>query len=179
MNPTRRTSIELAKEDMHFSAAHFTVFSAEQRENLHGHNFFVQAKATGAIDANGLCFDYGGLKARLRALCDSLDETVLLAGKSPHLDIDEQPDGVTVSFADERMRFLRRDVKLLPIRNVTVEELAQWFTDTLLGDPGFSALPIDSLTLRVSSAPGQWAEANWARDTIHAHTPKQAAGESS
>ncbi|MYJ74671.1 MAG: 6-pyruvoyl tetrahydropterin synthase [Gammaproteobacteria bacterium] len=157
----RRASIELAKEDMHFSAAHFTIFSAAERENLHGHNFFVEARATGPVDGNGLCFDYSVLKSRLRALCASLDETLLLAAQSPHLEIEEDADGLVVAFADETLRFQLRDVKLLPIRNVTVEELAHWFAHALADDEGFASLPIDALTLRVSSGPGQWAEATW------------------
>ena len=157
----RRASIELAKEDMHFSAAHFTVFSANRRENLHGHNFFVEARAAGPIDANGLCFDYALLKSRLRALCDSLDETLLIAAQSPHLKIQQEHDEVVVAFADETLRFPHRDVKLLPIRNVTVEELAHWFAAALTGDESFAALPVDALTVRLSSGPGQWAEATW------------------
>lgn len=159
--PSRRACIELAKEDMHFSAAHFTIFSANRRENLHGHNFFVQARADGPIDANGLCFDYTLLKSRLRALCDSLDETLLIAAQSPHLAIQENGDEVVVAFAAETLRFPHRDVKLLPIRNVTVEELAHWFTDTLTSDKDFASLPVETLTLRLSSGPGQWAEATW------------------
>lgn len=160
---TLRACIELAKEDMHFSAAHFTIFSADERENLHGHNFFVEARARGPIDANGLCFDYAVLKARLRALCDSLDESLLLAAESPHLCIDEDPEGLVVAFADETLRFQRRDVRLLPIRNVTVEELAHWFASSLTSGVDFAALPIDDLTVRVSSGPGQWAEAAWSQ----------------
>ncbi len=36
-----RTVIEITKEALHFAAAHFTLFSATERENLHGHNFYV------------------------------------------------------------------------------------------------------------------------------------------
>ena len=158
---TRRASIELAKEDMHFSAAHFTIFSANRRENLHGHNFFVEARAGGPIDANGLCFDYSLLKDRLRALCDSLDETLLIAARSPHLKIQEAHDEVIVSFADETLRFAHRDVKLLPIRNVTVEELSHWFAAALTGDDSLASLPVETLTVRLSSGPGQWAETTW------------------
>ncbi|MCY3841384.1 MAG: 6-carboxytetrahydropterin synthase [Gammaproteobacteria bacterium] len=160
----RRASIQLAKEDMHFSAAHFTIFSANRRENLHGHNFFVEACAGGPIDANGLCFDYTLLKDRLRSLCDSLDETLLIAAQSPHLRIQEESDEVVVAFADETLRFAHRDVTLLPIRNVTVEELAHWFTAALTGDDGFASLPVETLTLRLSSGPGQWAETKWSAD---------------
>ncbi len=170
MNTPRRASIEIRKEDTHFSAAHFTVFSATERENLHGHDFYVAATATGPVDANGLCFDYNELKTRLRGLCGALDETLLLPTESPHVEIEDTDDGVTVRFADERHRFLRRDVKLLPVRNVTVEELAHWFTDELVRE-GLARMPIDSLKLRVSSGPGQWAEAAWERSSQGGGSP--------
>ena len=157
----RTTSIEIGKEDMHFSAAHFTIFSATERENLHGHNFFVAATVSAPVGDDGLCFDYNALKTRLRALCKRLDETVLLPADSPHLNIDAQHDCVTVAFANERLAFLPRDILLLPVRNITVEELSAWFVAELTADEGFLALPIDSLNLRVSSGPGQWAGTMW------------------
>lgn len=161
----RRATIEIGKEDMHFSAAHFTIFSAAKRENLHGHNFFVEVAVTGPIDAGGLCFDYNEVKTQLRALCDSLDETMLLPADSPHLRIRQSDDCVSVAFADEQLSFLPRDVKLLAVRNVTVEELAHWFVTELARDDGFAKLPIDSLHLRVSSGPGQWAGTTWQPQT--------------
>ena len=161
MSEKRRTSIEIAKEDMHFAAAHFTVFSATRRENLHGHNFFVTATLNGPIDDGGLCFDYNIVKSTLRELCASLDEVVLLPTESPYLDIEERDDYVRVAFADERLSFLRRDVKLLAVRNVTVEELAHWFVDQLTASADFAKLPVDALDLRVSSGPGQWASSAW------------------
>ncbi|MCY4013965.1 MAG: 6-carboxytetrahydropterin synthase [Gammaproteobacteria bacterium] len=161
MSDQRRTRIEIAKEDMHFAAAHFTVLSATRRENLHGHNFFVTATLDGPIDHGGLCFDYNIVKSKLRELCDSLDEVVLLPTASPYLDIEEGPDYVTVAFGDERLPFLRRDVKLLPVRNVTVEELAHWFVTQLTSSADFAELRVDALELRVSSGPGQWARSAW------------------
>ena len=161
MDDQRRASIEIAKEDMHFAAAHFTVFSATSRENLHGHNFFVTATLDGPIDDGGLCFDYNIVKSKLRELCASLDETVLLPTESPYVDIEQGDDYVTVAFGDERLPFLRRDVKLLAVRNVTVEELAHWFVRQLTATAEFAALPVDALELRVSSGPGQWARSTW------------------
>ena len=157
----RAATIEIAKEDLHFSAAHFTIFSATERENLHGHDFAVAATARGPVGDDGLCFDYNALKSRLRALCERLDERVLLPARSPHLAIEEGPDAVRVAFAAERLTFLPRDVTLLPIRNVTVEELSAWFVARLVADEGFLALPVDALTVRVSSGPGQWGGSSW------------------
>ena len=161
MEGLRRTSIEIAKEDIHFAAAHFTVFSATKRENLHGHNFFVAATLSGPIDDDGLCFDYNIVKSKLRELCASLDETVLLPTESPYVDIEQDDDYVTAVFGRERLPFLRRDVKLLAVRNVTVEELAHWFVAQLTATADFAELPVDALEVRVSSGPGQWAVSTW------------------
>ena len=161
MSAKRRTSIEIAKEDMHFAAAHFTVFSASRRENLHGHNFFVTATLEAPIGDGGLCFDYNIVKSKLRELCASLDEVVLLPTESPYVDIEEGDGYVTVLFGAERLPFLRRDVKLLAVRNVTVEELAHWFVAQLTASAAFAELPVDALDLRVSSGPGQWARSSW------------------
>ena len=157
----QRTTISISKDYLHFSAAHFTIFSATERENLHGHNFFVVAEAIGEIADDGLCFDYNALKQLLKELCDRLDETTLLPAHSPHLDIEQGEAAVVARFGDERLEFLRRDVTLLDVRNVTVEELAHWFLRQLRADEGFKGLPIDEITLRASSGPGQWASAHW------------------
>ena len=154
-------SIEIAKEYLHFSAAHFTVFSATERENLHGHNFQVEATLRGPVGDDGLCFDYNVVKAKLKTLCDALDEIVLLPGRCPHLDIRADETHTVVVFNDERLPFLHRDVKVLPVRNVTVEELAHWLIGKLTDDVEIAALPATEIELRVSSGAGQWARANW------------------
>lgn len=155
------TTIEISKEYLHFSSAHFTIFSDTERENLHGHNFYVTATVTAPVGNNGLAFDYNLLKTKLKTLCDGLDEKVLLPQHSPHLEISESGGYIVAQFGDERMPFLPRDVLQLPVRNIAVEELAPWFLDELLADPEVQALDLIQLLIRVSSGPGQWAGATW------------------
>ena len=154
-------SIDIAKEYLHFSAAHFTVFSATERENLHGHNFQVEASLRGRIGDDGLCFDYNVVKGKLKTLCDGLDEVVLLPGRCPHLDIRVAGDYTVAEFNNERLPFLHRDVTVLPVRNITVEELARWLIGELTADGEIAALPVSDIELRVSSGAGQWARAVW------------------
>ena len=158
--------IDLFRNDMKFSAAHFTIFSATKRENLHGHNFFVEATLEGPIGSEGLCFDYNEVKDRLNALCISLDELVLLPELSPHLKIEHTDDYIYATFNGEKLPFLPRDVKIVPLRNITIEELSCWFLKTLISDQGFKALRIYKLKVRVSSGPGQWATSEWSIDNI-------------
>jgi len=159
--PSHNTTIEISKEYLHFAAAHFTLFSATERENLHGHNFHVTLDANAPVQADGLTFDYNILKKALKALCDELDEQVLMPTESPYLDIQDADGYTWVTFANERIPFLSRDLTLLPVRNVTVEELAQYLLDRLLAEPSIQALDMNHLVLRCSSGEGQWASATW------------------
>lgn len=164
MTAPRLTTIEISKEYLHFNAAHFTLFSPTERENLHGHTFYVTAAVDSPVGDDGLAFDYKVFKSALGALCDELDEKVLLPEQSPHLRLEQCRDYMIACFADERIPFLPRDVLTLPIRNVTVEELAPWFLGRLRTDRRIAELPVLRLVVRVSSGPGQWASAEWPRN---------------
>ena len=157
----QNTTIEISKEYLHFAAAHFTLFSATERENLHGHNFQVTLDADAQMQDDGLTFDYNILKKAVKQLCDDLDEQVLMPTRSPYLEIDEQDDYTYVVFNGERIPFLQRDLTLLPIRNITVEELAQYLLAKLLEREDIKALDIDNMLLRCASGEGQWASAKW------------------
>lgn len=157
------TSIEIFKESLHFSAAHFTIFGPHRRENLHGHNFRVRARVETRVGRDGLSFDYNILKTKLQNLCDELDECVLLPSLSPHLRIENQDPYKVVHYADEKIYFLQRDVQLVPMRNITVEELAAWFIQQITSDASFSALPIEQMEISVSSGPSEQAASRWVR----------------
>ena len=58
LNDKKIGKIQIAKQALNFSAAHFTIFSATEREDLHGHNFQVECELASPIDRNGLIFDY-------------------------------------------------------------------------------------------------------------------------
>ena len=159
------TSIEISKDYLHFSSAHFTMFSAEEREDLHGHTFYVAAVIDAVVGDDGLAFDYNLVKAKLKDLCDELDEKVLLPERSPFLVLTQEPDYLIAVFGDERIPFLPRDVLTLPVRNITVEELAPWFLERIQRDEEILALGLERVLIRVSSGPGQWAAATWTPKT--------------
>lgn len=154
------TTLHLAKENFKFSAGHFTIFSASERENLHGHNFTVAVELSCEVLENGMTFDYGLAKRAIEHICRMLNETFLLPENSPHLRLERHDTALTVHFHNEAIPFLLRDVTLLPVRNITVEELSEWFLQQLAS--GFAADPrhhIHSLAVTVFSGPGQGATA--------------------
>ncbi len=153
-----QTEIHLAKENFKFSAGHFTIFSPTERENLHGHNFTVAVVVNCEVLENGMTFDYGLAKRAVETLCRSLNETFLLPGNSPHLKIQEVDEHIFALFADEKIPFLRRDTTVLPLENITVEELARWFLEQFVKE--FASEPayrIGELAVTINSGPGQGA----------------------
>lgn len=158
------TRIEISKEYLHFNSGHFTIFSDTDREDLHGHTFYVKALIDSPVDVTGLAFDYNLVKQRLKILCDSIDEKVLLPERSPFLSLVEEDGYLVAMFANEKLPFLPRDVITLPVANITVEELAPWFLAALLEDPAISSLRLPRVEVSVSSGPGQWASAVLAND---------------
>lgn len=155
------TTIEIHKEYLHFSCAHFTLFSATERENLHGHNFQVGCEVEAEVDATGLCFDYNIIKDALKRLCAEIDEQMLLPEHSPWLQIEHADGMVFALFNGERIPFLPRDVTILPIRNITVEELAGWVMQQLLSLAEVRELGVKKMLVRVASGNDQWARSNW------------------
>jgi 6-pyruvoyltetrahydropterin/6-carboxytetrahydropterin synthase len=153
--------IEIDKQAMNVSIAHFTIFSATEREDLHGHNFQVQCDLTAAVYENGLTFDYGIIKRLLKALCDGLDEKTVLPARSPYLTVNDEGDYIVATFNGERLPFLHRDVLILDVTNTTVEELSHHFLKRVVAADEMQNRDLASLTIKVSSSPGQTGAATW------------------
>jgi len=158
-------TIELFNAAMKYSAGHFTILSATERENLHGHNFSISVAFTGQADNNGLLFDYGPVKQQVITLCQEWNETFLLPSKSPYLVINTNTPGEIVAhFNSEIIRFLPRDVTILPIQNATIEELARAFGEQLVTKLVLPRLErVQDVLVKCASGPGQWASWTWTR----------------
>ena len=155
----RLTTLYIDKEAHKFSAAHFTIFSATERERLHGHNYSVSARIVAPMGDNGFSADYNVYKKRLKVLCDSLDEYMVLAGDSPFQKVTEDGDYYRVSFAQDRMQFLKQDTLVLPITNATVEEFSHYLLQQLL--EASRGEDLREIELCVASGPGQKGCALW------------------
>ena len=152
----RLTTIYIDKESHKFSAAHFTVFSATERERLHGHNFSVSARIVAPVDNNGLTGDYAVYKNQIRKLCDTLDEYTLIPAQSPYLTVEEDGDYYRVTHDRDTLILLKADTLVIPVRNTTVEDLSHYLLETLVEDREFlEAQDIREIEVMVSSGPGQ------------------------
>ncbi len=156
---TRLTTLYIDKESHKFSAAHYTIFTATERERLHGHNYSVSARIVAPMGDNGFSADYNVYKSRLKTLCDELDEYMVLAENSPHQTIEKDGDNYRVKYADEEMLFLCSDTLVLPILNATVEEFSHYLLGKLVALSAGDDLR--EIELCVASGPGQKGCAIW------------------
>jgi 6-pyruvoyltetrahydropterin/6-carboxytetrahydropterin synthase len=149
-------TVHLAKELFKFSCSHFTILSAEHAERLHGHNYQVRVDITVAkVDsALGFAFDFNSVKPLIRKICESLDERILLPAQSPYLKIKTAGAQVEASFGKKNYSFPADDTLVLPLSNITSEELARYICERLLSE--MTALPHwTSVAVQVEETLGQ------------------------
>lgn len=156
------TTVELQKETMKFSAGHTTIFSATEREPLHGHMYSVYLGLTTWVEENGMTFDYRYYKEKIHKLCRHLNQTFLMPQYSPFLQYDEDQEYYYFTFNGKKIPFLKEDVTLLPLTNITVEELSRWFVHELIQDQmELKRHRLTKIVVKVFSAPGQSASHQW------------------
>jgi 6-pyruvoyltetrahydropterin/6-carboxytetrahydropterin synthase len=126
-------TVHLAKEPFKFSCSHFTILSSEHAERLHGHNYQMRVDVTlEKIDPKlGMAFDFNEIKPKIRMICTELDERILLPAESPYLKIENQDAQLRVSFNRKVYVFPSEDCLILPLSNITSEELARYACERL------------------------------------------------
>jgi 6-pyruvoyltetrahydropterin/6-carboxytetrahydropterin synthase len=155
----RRYSVVVSKDYLKFAAAHFIAYPGF-REPLHGHNYQVSVRIEAELGPDGYVLDFGLVKRIAKALCEELDERVLLPERSDCLAVTQLDDAVEVTTeSGARFRFPAADVRLLPIAHSSAEELAAHLLgrlrDALRGEAGGRG--ITALEVGVAEAPGQVA----------------------
>lgn len=153
-----RWSIDLQKEAFKFSAAHFLIFPDGSAERLHGHNYRVGVEVEAALTRHGLVIDFKRVKPLVRALCDELDEHWLVPGEHPELRTAALPDGrVEVTYRDRRYAVPADDVIVLPVNNLSAENLATWLGRELRRrlESAFDDVQVRLLRLSVEETSGQ------------------------
>lgn len=146
-------SLDLARGDIGFSAAHFSIHQGRS-ERLHGHNYRVSLHARGAVDGEGTVVDFAALKGALRTLCAGLDERLLVPTRSPHVRVEETSDEVVLTEGSRRFVIPRGDTVLLPVVNTTCECLCAHLLGALRDLLGATAYRLE---VRVEEFPGQGA----------------------
>lgn len=159
MAPVKTYAVDLTKEALTFSAAHFITFAGNICESIHGHNYGVSCRVEGNLDENQYVIDFIALRDCLAGLSRQLDHHVILPQHHPAILVDKQPQEVSVRFEEKRWVFPAEDCVILPVTNTTAEQIASYFVDQLLANLGEHLGPqITTLTVRIDENQGQWGE---------------------
>jgi 6-pyruvoyltetrahydropterin/6-carboxytetrahydropterin synthase len=161
-------SVELEKEVLIFSAAHFITFDDhsgnEICESVHGHNYRVAARVTGKLDEHACVVDFIWLRDTLKKLVARLDHHILLPDSHPRIEVNHENDEFEVRYANRRWVFPEEDVALLPVDNTTAERLAEYLLEQLAKElEQLGGVSLDQLSVGVDENEGQWA---WCHGSI-------------
>ncbi len=156
--------VQLEKDTLVFSAAHFITFNGDVCESLHGHNYRVKCEVVGPLDENGYVVDFIALRDALTDIIGTLDHRVLLPAEHPMIKINDDGKEVLTTFESKRWVFPSEDCVILPVANTTAELLARYIagelksrTKSKFGDQ------ISQLIVAVDENRGQWGvcEIEW------------------
>jgi 6-pyruvoyltetrahydropterin/6-carboxytetrahydropterin synthase len=119
-------SIQVAKDYLKFSAAHFLIFPDGTAERLHGHNYKVYVEVHSGLDPHGLVVNFKEIKPIVRTLSDSLDEHVIMPGRHPALAVERVGEVMEIRYRERRYSIPADEVIVLPVSNTSAENLASW-----------------------------------------------------
>ncbi len=151
-------SIRVYKQYFNFGSAHFLIFGDGSREELHGHNYKVEVRVWGDTIAGDLVLDFIQFKPVVKAICDELDHVTLLPANNPHLELVVDEEKVEARHRDGSFfAFPRRDVRIIPIPNTSVEMLARHIVHTLVErlPASFPQAAVQAIEVEVEESPGQ------------------------
>jgi 6-pyruvoyltetrahydropterin/6-carboxytetrahydropterin synthase len=159
---SRLAIVELHKEELKFSAGHFMVFSASQRESIHGHDYQIGVALYAEIANNGMSFDMRAYKQKLLDLCRSLDYHFLLPSQSEFLRLEDAGDKWLAHVNGDTLPFLKKDAKVLPVCNITLEEVSNWFLQQLLSNAdGLKQDKIRGIIVKAFNGRGESGGSSW------------------
>lgn len=150
-------SVQVTKDYLVFSAAHFITFNKNICERLHGHNYRVEATIGGPLDENYYVVDFIAVRDAMQAIVQELDHHMLLPTKHDQIHVKADEKEVVVRFEDRRWIFPLDDCILLPVQNTTSELLAKYIGNRLLDQmqQTIDYVP-ESIRVGVDENNGQW-----------------------
>lgn len=150
-------TVSIAKNNLHFAASHFITYGGKC-EFLHGHNYSIAVEVEGPLTADSYVYDFVALKKLTRSIGEQLDHCFLLPMHNPHLTIRQANQHWEIDFKDSHYVFPEKDVKPLPLDNITAERLAEYIwgklAQALKADSGST---LEALSVSVEEAEGQAA----------------------
>jgi 6-pyruvoyltetrahydropterin/6-carboxytetrahydropterin synthase len=121
----------------------------------------------GPVSSEGMLADYALFKNLVRRLCDDWDEMYLIPARSPHVKVREDGKHVHITHADTTQTLPSGDCLILPVSNVTLEELSRLMLENIVNDEVNGGVVarcgLVEVMVKISSdgGRGQWASSTW------------------
>ncbi len=153
-----KISIDGWDAGIRFVAGHFLP-SIEKCSRLHGHNYALTIILEGEPDRNGIILDFIKLKEAASKLIEKIDHRMLLPDSGKSMTVRRSGDSISVRFGGKRYQFPASDVVMMPLENVSAEELSAYFAEELARS-GIFGSNVRSVSVGVSEGRGQeaWTE---------------------
>ncbi len=153
-----KISIDGWDAGIRFVAGHFLP-SIEKCSRLHGHNYALTIILEGEPDRNGIILDFIKLKEAANKLIEKIDHRMLLPDTGKSMTVRRSGDSISVRFGGKRYQFPASDVVMMPLENVSAEELSAYFAEELARS-GIFGSNVRSVSVGVSEGRGQeaWTE---------------------
>lgn len=119
----------------HLTVMDFTYLDMER--GLVGESWIVDVVLEGALDEQGMVFDFGDVKKQIkRAIDDAFDHKFVVPALLPTLETSEEGDALTLRWSDTQGRQWQHvspldAVVMLPTETVTQEITTRWLADLL------------------------------------------------
>ncbi len=162
---SRSATIELHREALRFSAGHLMLLSADTRETLHGHDYQVSVALQTDPGSAGFAVDLRSWRETVQTLCDRLDFRFLVPGTCPFLLLTDTKTHWNIQFKNQTFQLLKEDVVILPMPNITLEELSAWFIGELTREPEtLAATGIRGIQVTVFNGRSESSTTHWSND---------------
>ncbi len=137
-----------------FPAAHFVQTAAEDSpcRRLHGHTWKVIVEIEGPTQPDGMVVDFRDIKALIK----QLDHKTLIPEKLGHYSEGRRQENCLVDTGYAVYSIPKEDIKLLPIKAVTAENLADYFLKAMMEDFFVG----NEITVQVWESENSYAEAS-------------------
>ena len=138
-----------------FPAAHFVQTADEDSpcRRLHGHTWKVIVEIEGQVQPDGMVIDFRDIKTLIK----QLDHKTLLPGEDEDVYFQELGNNYMITVGDTKIYSIpTEDCKILPIKAVTAENLAEYFLKVMTEDFFVG----NEITVQVWESENSFAEAS-------------------
>ena len=138
-----------------FVAGHFLP-SIDKCSRLHGHNYALLIEIEGESGSDGIIIDFIKVKEAAHTIVREIDHKMLLPSGGTAMKVTRSGEQFSVHFNDKSYSFPAADVTILPVENVSAENLASYFADRL-AESGIFEDNVSGINVGVAEGRGQEA----------------------